>query len=187
MRRRGLTLTELVATLGSMVLAVGGTFAVMLGGLRSFQKTDADIAVSQPNAQAMRRVVDTLRFARTVVISNSGKTITYTLPALTANVDPWTGEREIAYPVVSDGVTRSFSVANGKLTSEPGGRILLADVKATDPQQGSSQYSLAYAPFQSTTIGSRRAITVTFITQETVGGVSRFARMKSTVLIQNAR
>jgi Tfp pilus assembly protein PilW len=186
--RRGLTLVELMATLGTMLMAITGAFVVMLAGLKSFQRTQADVSVSQPNAQAMRRIADTLRGAMAVTILDSGRTISYQLPALTSSVNATTGEREFASPFVSDGVARSFSVSTaGNLVSQPDGRTLLRNVRSTDPLPGSSQYNLTYAPFQSTTIGSRRAITVTLIALEGVAGTARYARMKSTVLIQNAR
>lgn len=186
--RRGITLVELMAMLSVLALALGGAFMVMLTSLKAFKRTQADVNVSQPNAQAMRRIIDTLRGAISVTISNSGRTITYTLPAYTSTVDPVTGERELRYPFVSDGVVRSFYVSTGgALRSTPDNKVMLRNVQSTDPDPGSSQYNLAYAPFQSTTIGSRRAITVTLIALETVAGTRRYARMKSTVLIQNAR
>ena len=186
--RRGLTLAELMATLGTLLMALVGAFMVMLTGMKSFQRTQADVSVSQPNAQAMRRIADTLRGAMSVTISNSGRTITYLLPRVSASADSATGEREVVYPFVSDGVVRSFSVDTaGRLVSQPDGRTLVRNISSTDPQQGSSQYNLIYAPFQSTTIGSRRAITITLISAESVAGTLRYARMKSTVLIQNAR
>lgn len=186
-KRRGMTLMEMLATLVATAMALGGAFAMMLGGLKSFQRTQAEVSVAQPNAQAMRRVVDTLRSAMSVTTTNSGRTINYILPQRSASVDPVTGEREYVYPMVSDGVARSFTIANGRLTSQPEGRVLLRDVTTIDPMPDSSQYNQAYAPFQSTTIGSRRAITVTLIALQQVAGESKYARMKSTVLIQNSR
>lgn len=185
--RRGFTLAELLATLVATTMALTGAFSLMLGGLKSLQRSQADVTVAQPNAQAMRRVADTLRSALSVTITNEGRTINYTLPLRSATADPVTGEREYVYPMVSDGVARSFIVANNRLTSQPDGRILLRDVTTVDPRPDSSQFNQAYAPFQSTTIGSRRAITVTLIALQQVAGESKYARMKSTVLIQNSR
>jgi len=186
-KTRGVTLVEMLATLTAVAMALGGAFAMMLGGLKSFQRTQAEVSVAQPSAQAMRRVIDTLRSAMSVTISNSGRTITYTLPARSSSVDATTGELEYVYPLVSDGVVRSFTIANGRLVSQPEGRTLLRDVSTLDPLPTSSQYNMAYAPFQSTTIGSRRAITVTLIALQSVAGEAKYARMKSTVLIQNSR
>jgi len=182
-----MTLIELMAALSVMSLALAGALTVLLQGLRSFQRIQADLTVSQPSAQAMRRISDTLRGAMSVSITNSGRTINYTLPVYLSTNDPVTGEREVRFPLQSDGVARSFSVSNGRLYAYPGGRVLAPNVQTTDPLSTSSQYNQAYAPFQSTTIGSRRAITVTLITLESAGGKNRFARMKSTVLIQNSR
>ncbi len=187
MKRRGLTLVELMATLAAAGMAIAGAFAVLLNSMQSFRRIQSDVSVSQPNSQAVRRITETLRGAFSITISNSGRTISYTLPAYTSIADPISGERELAFPLRSDGTARSFAVANGLLTANPGGRVLMRNVLATDPLPGSTQYNLAYAPFQSTTIGSRRAITVTLIAQETIRGKPRYARMKSTVLIQNAK
>lgn len=186
-RRRGLTLIELTTTMAIATMAIGGALTLMVTGLKSFNKTRADINVSQPSAQAVRRVIDTLRGAMAVTITNSGKTITYQLPAYTSGADPDTGEKELRYPLRWDNVTRTYTVEGNKLVSYPGGKAIIKNLTATDPMPGSTQYGQAYAPFQSTTIGSRRAITVTFIALENASGKSRYARMKSTVLIQNAK
>jgi hypothetical protein len=187
MKKKGLTLVELMVMMTLMAMVSLGASALFLSGLRSFDRTTVDIDISQKNAQGIRRVVETVREAVTVSISNNGQTLTYTLPARTAAVDPVTGEREYVDPPVSDGVTRSFVIANGELRSNPGNRLLVRNILTADPEPGSSQFEQPYSPFQLTTIGSRRAITVNIITGTSGGGTQRYARMKTTVLVRNAQ
>lgn len=185
-RRRGITLGELTASIVALGLALAAALSLQINGARSLNRIQSDISVSTPSAQAMRRVSETLRSAMSITLSSDGKTITYVLPKLTTTADTITGERELVFPLTSDGVTRSYTVSGGNLVSNPGGRILIRNISSTDPQSGSTQYNQVYNPFQSTTIGSRRAITITFICKEVANGKTRFARMKSTVLIQNS-
>lgn len=185
MKRRGFTLAELLASMIAMVIALTAVLALQMNASKSLNRMRSDLSVQGRSSQAMRRVADTLRQAMSVTLSSDGKTITYVLPKLTTTTDPVTGEKELFYPLTGDGVTRSFVVSGTNLVSNPGGRILIRNLSATDPQAGSTQYNKAYNPFQSTTIGSRRAITITFICSEIANGKTRYARMKSTVLIQN--
>jgi len=184
-KRRGFSLAELMASMVAMVMALGATFALQINASRSMTRVQTDMNVQNKSSLAMRRITDTLRQAMTVTLSTDGKTMTYTLPKLTTATDLVTGEKELVYPLVSDGVTRSFVVSGTNLVSYPGGRILVRNISAIDPQTGSTQYNKPYNPFQSTTIGSRRAITITLICSEVANGKVRYARMKSTVLIQN--
>jgi Tfp pilus assembly protein PilW len=186
MKRRGISLAELLASMIAFLLALTAAISLQLTGSKSLNRIQSDLSVSTPSAQAMRRVSETLRSAMSITLSSDGKTITYILPKLTTTNDPVTGEKELVYPLVSDGVTRSFVVSGTNLVSNPGGRVLVRNISSTDPQVGSTQYNQTYNPFQSTTIGSRRAITITIICKEIANGKTRYARMKSTVLIQNS-
>jgi hypothetical protein len=62
---------------------------------------------------------------------------------------------------------------------------LARNVVLTDPDPESSQYNQAYAPFQLTTIGSRRALSINVITQDQVLGKPRYVRLKTTVILRN--
>jgi hypothetical protein len=188
MKKRGFTLVELLSGMSTMVVVLLGTLTLLVTGLKSFKKTSSDVDITNQNANSMRKISETLRQAMNVTISNSGKTITFNLPRMGA-VDPVTGEKELLEPLTSDGVSRSFNVdfAAGKLTQNPGGKILISNLAATDPLQGSSQYNQAYTPFQLTTIGSYRAITINLITTQTVVENKRFMRMKSSTVVRNAR
>jgi hypothetical protein len=186
MIRRGLTLTELLASIISMMLALTAALALQISVSKSMNRIQSDLSVSTKSSQAMRRVTENLRGAMSITLSGDGKTISYVLPKYATSSDPVTGEKELVYPLTSDGVARSFVISGTTLVSNPGGRVLVTNISSTDPQEGSTQYNLTYNPFQSTTIGSRRAITVTLICKETANGKTRYARMKSTVLIQNS-
>ncbi len=187
MKRRGYSLMELLSTMVAVVMVFGTTVAVQINSGKTLRRIESDLNVSQPPAQAMRRICDTLRTAVIVTIATNGKTIYFQLPSYSGTTDPVTGEKELNYPLTSDGVARSFSVSNGRLVMTPGSTILAESIANTDPKPESTQYNQSYANFQSTTIGSRKAITVTLIAKETVLGKERYSRMKSTVLIQNSR
>lgn len=186
--KRGFTLVELLSGMGVMSAVLLGSVTLMITGLKSFQKTSADVDITNQNANSLRRVSETLRQAINVTISNSGKTITYNLPKLGA-VDPLTGEKELLDPVVSDGVARSFNVdfSTGKLTSMPGNITLISSLSAKDMQTGSTQFDQQYVPFQLTTIGSYRAITITLITTQNVITDKRYMRMKTTAVVRNTK
>lgn len=185
-RRAAFTLMELMVGMGIMSFTLLVIVNLLIYGLRSFGKTTTDVSISQQNAQGMRRVTESIRAAQTISITNEGKKVTYTLPQVSGNVDSITGEKEYVVPLVSDGVTRSFTISGGNLTDQTG-QVLVRKIATLDPDPTSSQYNQAYAPFQLTSIGSRRAVTINFITQDQVNGSQRWARMKSTVLIRNSQ
>jgi prepilin-type N-terminal cleavage/methylation domain-containing protein len=184
--RRGFTLVELMTGMGILAITLLVIVNLLIYGIRSFGKTTTDVNISQQNAQGMRRVMESIRASVSVSISSDGKRIDYALPKIASTTDPVTGEKEVVIPIQSDGVNRYFLVSGGNLIDQTG-RVLVRSITATDPEPTSSQYNLTYAPFQSTTIGSRRAVTVTLITKEQVNGSQRWARMKSTVLIRNSQ
>ena len=188
MRRRGFTLVELLSGISVMALVILGSLTLLVNGLRSFNRTSVDVRLTQQNAQAERRICETIRQATSVTISSSGATLSYTLPAFSGAVDPVTGEKELQQPCVSDGVARSFVVdwAAGTLKDMPSGRILARNITNKDPEVGSSQYHQAYVPFQLTTIGAYRAITINLITRDTVSSQPRWIRMKTTALVRNS-
>ena len=186
MRRAGFTLVELMTGMGILATTVLAIFTLLIAGLRSFAKTTMDTDISQQNALGMRRITETIRSSATLSISSDGTRVTYTLPQRAGFVDELTGEKEYVIPIASDGVTRYFQASGGKIVDQTG-RVLVRSVALRDPEPTSSQYNQVYAPFQSTTIGSRRAVTVNLITEGQVNGAKRWSRMKSTVLIRNTQ
>lgn len=186
--RKGFTVVELMIGLSILSFTMMATFGLLLTGLRSADQAMTDVELSQPNAQALRRISETVRRAVTVTVADSGYTLHYTLPKTTTGADLVTGEAELVVPVQGDGVARSFAVVSpGQLVVRPSSRVLVDRIISTDPNPKSSQYQKTYAPFSVTTIGSRRAITINLITQQLVNGKPRYSRLKTTVLVQNIR
>ena len=187
MKKRGFSLAELMVAMGMMAFTLGAVSSLFIFGLRSMQKTSTDTNLNQTNAQGMRRLSETLRQAMSVTITNEGRILTYTLPKMSSTVDAVTGEKELQIPVVGDGVTRSFSIntSTGKLTDLATGKVLIRNIRTTDPDPSSSQYNQNYAPFSLTTVGSQRAVTLNIITAENVLGNLRYARYKTTVVLHN--
>lgn len=187
MKRKGLSLAELLVALSMMAFTLAAIMSLFIYGLRSMKKTNTDAYLNQNNAQGMRRLGETLRSAMSVSISDSGYTLNYVLPKMSPYPDAITGERELQIPVVSDGVSRSFTVSTStfKLTDNLSGRTLVRNIRLTDPDPGSSQFAKTYAPFSLTTVGSQRAVTLNLITAENVLGNLRYARYKTTVVLHN--
>lgn len=187
MRRRGFTLMELLVGMTILGALTIGTMTVFSESMKGFYRTKTDIDLASQNSLGVKRVAETLRSAYNMTISNSGKTVTYTMPLKNNAVDLVTGEREYFEPLASDGVQRSFTVTNGKLIDNSSGRTLASNVILTDPDPQSSQYNQTYAPFQLTTIGSRRALSINVITQDQVLGKPRYVRLKTTVILRNSQ
>ena len=187
--RKGFTLVELLVGMTIMGLLIVGAMMVYTSSMRSFYQTRTDIDLTTENALGMQRVATSLKGAYSMEILDSGYSVRYFMPLMSSVPDPVTGELEIVDPLVSDGIERWFVIENGRLISRGGGnadRELVENIVAIDPEPGSSQYNQAYVPFQLTTIGSRRALTINFITQDQVLGKARYVRMKTTVIIRNS-
>ncbi len=186
MKKRGFTLTELMVGMSMMAFVLFGLLSLLVFGLRSYQRTSVDVENTNKTAQSFRRMTETIRAAADVTVSADGMTLTYYLPKV-GSTDAITGEAEYQIPIVSDGVARSFQVTGGNLVDKSTNRVLVRNIATVDPDPTSSQYNQTYAPFTATTIGSRRAITLNIIALQSVRGEKRFARMKTTVLIRNAK
>ena len=185
-KQKGMTLVELMTSLGLMAFTLGAISSLFVFGLRSFQNTTTDTNINQSNAQGMRRLTESLREAMSVTISADGKTVSYTLPKVAAAADPFTAEKEYIIPLESDNTIRTFTVnSSGNLVHSVGNRTLVKNIQFTDPDPASSQFNQTYLPFSSTTIGSQRAITINLITSESVLGKLRYARYKTTVVLHN--
>ncbi len=185
MNRRGITMVELLVASATMMLMVIGACTLFFGASKQFYNTEADVDITQSNANGIRYVTQKIRQAMNLTISNNGMTVSYTMPAYSNYYDDVTDERELIVPLVSDGVARSFTVSGSKLYDDKTGKVLVKNIVLTDPDPASSQYNQTYAPFQLTTIGSRRALTINLITQRSVSSTKRYARMKTTVIIRN--
>ena len=140
------------------------------------------------NAQGMRKVIEVLRSATSVAINSDGTIITYTLPKMNTTNDTITGEKEMTDPVVSDGVSRTFTVnfTAGTLTDSTSGRVIVRNINRTDPEPTSSQYNQQYVPFQMTSIGSIKGVTVNLITLERTSSGTNYLRLKTTTVVRNS-
>lgn len=187
MRNRGFTLVELMVGMTILGLLIVGAMTVFSSSMKSFYRTSTDINLTTDNSLGMQRVADTLRGAYSMSIDPGGTKVVFSLPMMSGFVDPVTLEEEYFEPMQSDGVTRSFSIVNGELIDDFDGRVLCENVVLLDPHPDSSQYNKPYVPFQLTTIGSRRALTINLITQDEVLGEARYSRMKTTVIIRNSQ
>lgn len=188
MRRQGFTLIELLTGMTVMGFVIVGTMTLLVTGMKSFKRTSYDVDITNQNSQALRRMSETLRQAMNVTITNNGTVISFNLPKMGA-VDVVTGEKEVQDPLTSDGVARSYTVnfSAGTLVEQPGGRVLATSIAATDPQVGSTQYNQAYVPFQLTTFGSYRAVSINLITTQRLVNEVRNMRMKTTAVVRNAK
>lgn len=186
-RHGGYTLTEVLTTCGLMMFLILGVMELLSFGARTYQRTTTDADLTNTNVNGTRRVVDALRQAMSISISSDGKKVEYFLPLRSDSNDPTTGERELLDPLTPEITARSFEISNGELKDTATGRILVKNILLTDPDPTSSQYGQAYAPFQVTTIGSRRALTVNLITDRQTSSGERYVRMKTTVLVRNSQ
>lgn len=188
MKRRGFTLVELLMGMGVVAFVLLGSISLLNTGLKSFNKTSIDVDITNQNANTMRRISETLRQAMTATITDSGRTITFELPAL-GPIDPKTGERELIEPMKSDGVVRKYTVdfSAKSLKEYPSGRTLVKNLSDIDLDPNSTQYKQVYPPFQLTSIGSYRAITIHLVTRKTNIDDLRYTRMKTTTVVRNAK
>ena len=186
MRKRGFTLVELLVGMTIMGLLIIGAMTVFTASMKNFYTTRTDIDLTTENALGMQRVCDTLRGAYSMQINDAGTQVVYFMPRLTGFMDPITLEEELMDPIESDGVQLSYSIVNGELIDDTDGRVLVENIVLIDPHPDSSQYNQVYDCFQLTTIGSRRALTVNFITSDNVLDSVRWTRMKTTVIIRNS-
>ena len=188
MMRRGSTLIEVMTSISIFSMVILGSFSLLFAGMRTFDKTISKTSLNSTDAQTVRRIAEAVRGAMSLTINNDGTVMTYVLPKKNSVNDALTGELEISDPIQSDGVARSFTVnfTAGTLTDNVTGRILLKNIARTDPDSHSSQYLQQYSPFQLTTIGSVRAVSVNLITQESTRSGVNYVRLKNTASVRNS-
>jgi len=185
MRKSGFTLLELMVAMTILGFLIVGTMSVFSETMKGFYRSKTDITITADNALGMDRVAGTLRGACSMSISPDGTVLTYFLPKKSALKDATTGEIEYVEPMVPEVLARTFTISKGVLKDDNSGRVLAKSIVLVDPDPKSTQYQQTYSPFQLTTIGSRRALTINLITQESVLGNPRYTRMKTTVVLRN--
>jgi Tfp pilus assembly protein PilW len=186
-RRRGFSIVEIMVGLTLLTMTLIGVVALFIGGFRSYYRTSAKVELAQKNAQGIRLVSDSLKSAMNVAVSADGKTITYNLPLKSVTPDPTTGEREFIDPLVSDGINRTFTVDIAGRLTDGTARTFVSKIASIDPDPASSTYNQTYQPFTLTAAGSIKTLTINLITSQRVGSTNHYARMKTTVLLRNAK
>lgn len=184
---RAFSLSELMVATSMMSFVLFGLLGLLMSGLQSYTRSYADMHNTEPTAQAIRRIIETIRPAMSVSVSNNGKTLTFNLPAINNSKDPITGEQEYVTPLTSDAVARSYTISNGSLVEQPGGRVLLTGISSTDPDPTSVTYNQTYQPFVLTPMSTRQAITITLMTSAIADKKLRYSRMQAEVTLQNIR
>jgi hypothetical protein len=186
-RQRGFTVTELVSATLIITMVIGGTVALLISSSQGLGNAVASDKVLLSNTQGMRYMSEVLRSAMSVNISDNDYTIYYELPKFSATNDPATGEKELIDPIVSDGVQRYFRVRfdQGRCFDSTNNKTLCRNLYQKDPEPASTQYNKNVAPFQMTTIGSSRAVTITLVTREQIGTQFKWVRLKTTTLLRN--
>lgn len=189
MRRRqlqaGMTLLELSVGTMVMMMVLAGFLGLLSFTLRIFDDTETRIDLSQSSSLATRKLMEDLRSSMRIEIEPGGRRLHYDIPRLANALDPITLEREVIIPLTSAG-TRTVSVNSaGELVDEGTGEVYLRNIARTDPDPQSSQFGQEYSPFQLTTIGSRRALSINFITRQDGASGERWVRDKTTVVLRN--
>lgn len=184
---RGMSLVEMLCSVMLMMLVFLGFGTMLTSGLQQFQRIYNDSTVTESNAQNMRRITDALRGAMNISITNSGKTISFNYPKYSSTNDPVTGEKELAIPIVSDGVARGYTIDStaGTLTDTNANRVLVKNIKTTDPEPNSSQFGQSYAPFSFSTVGGQQVVVVNLITQAGKENYTRYQRFKTAVFLRS--
>lgn len=186
-KQHAITLAELLVGMSLFMMLLMGTLTLLISGLNSYGKTTTDVNVDQPASQALRRISETLRPAMSVTLDAATNKLSFKLPQKTLSPSSYTGEKEYIVPLVADATNYYYQVKDGKLYEFPGGRVLLTNIESVDPDPQSSQYNQPVTPFQSTTIGAARCVTLNFITADTFKGVKRYSRLKTTVILENVQ
>ena len=186
-KRRGMSIIELITGASVMMLVTLGAAGLLVHGLRSFRQTTSDVTITYDNAQGLRRISEMIRESMSAGISETGTRIVFVRPAMSGVVDPITGEQELSFPVVSDGVARGYKVnfTNGTLFDTRTNTVHVRNIATRDPDPQSSTYGQTYQPFVFSSVGSRRVVLINLITAEQVNGRVRYQRMKNTVLLRN--
>lgn len=187
MKRLGFTLVEVMMGVGLTALLIVMALNVFTDAAASFHRTETRDTLSTQSSLAIRRIVEQLRSAAVVEIRDSGRTIVFEQPMLSANPDPTTGEYEYVDPMLGDGVQQTIYYQDRKLIFDDGsGRVVLADeVSATDPDPDSAYYNSAYPIFSSSSVGSTRGVRIMIVSSRITHRGLEYSRMSTTVLLRN--
>ena len=186
-KRSGKTLVEVVTGAGLMSLVMLGSMTMMVDGLRYAARTTTDLTIGGKNAQGLRWVSEYARGSMSATLSNNGSQVNFVMPVTATTVDSFTGEKELVYPLTSDGVTRGFKVdwTAGTMTDLHMNKVIIKNIASTDPDPKSSTFGQSYQPFSFSMVGAHKVIVIQVFTKQRIAGATRYSRMKNTVLLRN--
>jgi Tfp pilus assembly protein PilW len=186
-KKRGMSLIEVLTGALLMMLICLGTLSLFVSGLTYMTRTSTDLYLGGKNAQSLRWISEYARGAMSATLSNNGNEVDFVVPIYNTTTDPYTGEKELVYPLTTDGLTHGFKVdfTAGTLTDLKSNKVICKNIVAIDPDPKSSTYKSTYVPFSFSIFGSHKLIVMQLITQQKVNGVTRYERMKDTVLLRN--
>ena len=186
-KKRGTTLIEVLTGTILMMLITLGTLSLFVSGLTYMTRTSTDLYIGGKNAQSLRWISEYGRTAMSATLANNGNEVDFVIPLYNSTTDPYTGEKELVYPLTSDGLVHGFKVdfTAGTLTDLHSNKVICKNIVAIDPDPNSSNYNHTYVPFSFSIVGSHKVVVMQIITQKKINGVRRFERMKDTVLLRN--
>lgn len=190
-KRRGFTLIEVMVGSSLTALLILYSLTLLSTSLRSMQRTDARIEMSDKGTLVIRKISEELRSAFNVTVSSDGRTLSYSLPKFNTTNDLVTGEKEYTLPMQSDGVTRNYSVnSSGQLRYWEGtgaARTVATGILLVDPDPASTKYNETYLNFQLLRVGTKAAVRVTLLTQRNLLSGKQNNRMTVLTLLRNAK
>ncbi len=190
-KKRGFTLPEVLVGSTLMSLLILYSLSLLTNTLRTMQKTDSRVEMSDKSANVLRKISEDLRAAFSVTVSSDGRTLTFTQPKLATTNDSVTGEKEFLTPIQSDGIIRNYTVnSSGQLRYWEGTgsqKTILTGILLKDPDPQSSKYNQDYNNFQFTKVGNRVAIQITLLTERNSFAGKQSNRMTALTFLRNAK
>lgn len=118
--RRGVTLIEVMVTVGILSLVTAGLVSMLMQSLRGWSSGTSGGTSTAKGTFAIQRLASDIRDAKSAVVSSGRLVVTF--PSLVE--DPSTGEQ--IYDLSSDDpVTRSYYVSDGNLVRTAGGTTVI--------------------------------------------------------------
>ncbi len=131
--KSGLTLAEMVVSLGVLMLIVVGMSSLLVDSSKSTDRTQMQSKVDTEVALAEEKIFNLLIEARRITIDANGNGITYHFPA--KNED---GSYKFSHKAV-DSVAHRIYLTNGSLySSDDPDNPILTNIPSRDPETGST-------------------------------------------------
>ena len=149
-------MVEVVVGAGLSVITLVGGVGCFMAGMMSWMKGVGAMDSMNKSQDSVKLVCQQLREAMSVTIDDTGTQVTYSLPSKDSS-------GSYVLPLVSDGVTRQFTLSNGSLSHTVGSssRVISTNVLSTDPATNQ-----AYRPFSANNGDVTRQVVVTLVTSK---------------------